>query len=196
MAIITLLAPPSLASKLDLSRCTKMALVHDMGESLVGDLTPMDGVSKMEKNRRETLSMDYLFGTLLGRTSAGEGQGEGTRRGTGAAQHLREIWEEYETSETLESQFVHDVDKLELVLQMMEYERRYQGRIDLGEFAWVAGRIELDEMKEWALEILDERKEFWENMEKGGKEQNGDMAGKLREALGTRKAVDGLTVGA
>ena len=33
-----------------------MALVHDLAESLVGDLTPQDGVSKAEKYRRELVS--------------------------------------------------------------------------------------------------------------------------------------------
>jgi hypothetical protein len=31
---------------LDSGRCVKMALVHDMAEALVGDITPVDGVDK------------------------------------------------------------------------------------------------------------------------------------------------------
>jgi putative hydrolase of HD superfamily len=34
-----------------------------------------------------------------------------------------EAWPEYKDSETLESKFVHDVEKIELVLQMVEYVR-------------------------------------------------------------------------
>ena len=34
-------------------RCIKMALVHDLAESIVGDITPSCGVSKDEKHRRE-----------------------------------------------------------------------------------------------------------------------------------------------
>ena len=37
-------------------RCIKLALVHDMAESIVGDLTPHDGISKEEKHNRETVS--------------------------------------------------------------------------------------------------------------------------------------------
>ncbi len=33
-----------------------MALVHDLAECLVGDITPYCGVSKEEKHRRETVS--------------------------------------------------------------------------------------------------------------------------------------------
>jgi putative hydrolase of HD superfamily len=185
MAIITMLAPPSLASKLDLNRCTKMALVHDMGEALVGDITPVDGVSKEEKSRRETLSMDFLLGTMLGGTAAGV-------PGTGAAQQLREIWQEYEDSETPESQFVHDVDKLELILQMVEYERRYEGQIDLGEFAWVAKKVTTPEVKDWVMELLTERESFWDGQGKGNQSQNWDMREKLSQVLGTGKQVDQL----
>lgn len=151
MSIITMLCPPSLASKLDLSRCTRMALIHDMAESLVGDITPVDGVSKTEKSRRETETMDYLCKDLLG--SYGNGV---------AGQAMRDAWQEYEDSETLESKFVHDVDKMELLLQMLEYERSHEGRLDLGEFAWVATRIVLPEVQDWARELLAERKGFWE----------------------------------
>ncbi|KAK0365290.1 hypothetical protein LTR91_015557 [Friedmanniomyces endolithicus] len=151
MSIITLLCPPALAAKLDISKCTRMALVHDMAEALVGDITPVDGVSKGEKSRREAESMDYLCGGLLGRVHEGSGQAEGIRR----------LWQEYEDGETAESVFVHDVDKMELLLQMMEYERSRQGKLDLGEFAWVAKRVVLPEVQAWASELLEERKEFW-----------------------------------
>ena len=39
-----------------LCRCVKMALVHDMAECIVGDLTPHDNVSKEEKHRRELVT--------------------------------------------------------------------------------------------------------------------------------------------
>jgi hypothetical protein len=49
MSLMTMAAPPSLASRLDLCKCMKMCLIHDMPESLVGDLTPADGVPKTER---------------------------------------------------------------------------------------------------------------------------------------------------
>lgn len=152
MSIITMIAPPSLSSRLDIPRCTKMALVHDMAESLVGDLTPVDNVPKIEKNRREAETMDYICKNLLGKVDGGE---------NGAS--IREIWQEYENGETPESQFVHDVDKVELILQMVEYERAKDGTLDLSEFSWVAKKLILPEMKDWAQEILDERTRLWES---------------------------------
>ncbi|KAF6224796.1 hypothetical protein HO133_009990 [Letharia lupina] len=157
MSIITMLAPPSLSSRLDVPHCTKMALVHDMAELLVGDITPMDQVPKEEKARREAETMEYLCGEegLLGQWGRGE-QGKG----------IRAIFEEYEESKTLESLFVHDVDKVELLLQMVEYEHRGEGELDLGEFSWVAQKVKLDGMKEWCREILRERVEFWKGLGK------------------------------
>ncbi|KAL1864159.1 hypothetical protein VTK73DRAFT_6137 [Phialemonium thermophilum] len=152
MSLMSMLAPPSLASRLDLSRCMKMCLIHDMAESLVGDITPVDGVSKPEKNRREAATMDYITKGLLGRVYGGAHT---------AGQEIRAVWQEYEDGETLESRYVHDIDKMELLLQMVEYEKRGGGRVDLGEFAYVATKMSLDETRAWAAEILREREAFW-----------------------------------
>lgn len=53
------------------------------------------------------------------------------------------------------------MDKIELLLQMLEYERSHQGRITLGEFSHVARRISLPEVQAWAAELLVEREKFW-----------------------------------
>ncbi|KAI1331021.1 HD domain-containing protein [Xylariaceae sp. FL0255] len=150
MSMISMLCPPSLAAKLDLFRCMKMCLIHDMAESLVGDITPVDGVAKPEKSRREAETMDYIAKNLLGKVHGGV-----------TGQEIRAIWQEYEDSETLESHYVHDIDKIELLTQMIEYEKRTNKALDLGEFAYVATKVVLPETKQWADEILKERDEFW-----------------------------------
>ena len=162
-----------------------MALIHDMAESLVGDITPVDGVSKIEKCRRETETMDYLCKGLLGGVDGGV-QGK----------HIREIWQEYEDGETLESKFVHDVDKMELLLQMMEYERTHQGRIDLGEFSHVATRIVLPEVQVWAEELLARRVMFWagHGKEAGGAVQSEETKKQLEEYYG--KGPNGIVASA
>lgn len=153
MAIMTLCAPPSLASRLDLAKCTKMALIHDMAEALVGDITPRDNVLKSEKSRREAETMDYLCGRLLGKVHGGMN-----------GEEIRNVWQEYEDGETDESKFVHDVDKIELMHQMLEYEKSHEGRIQLSEFARVAKRIELPEVKMWWEEIRQEREAYWKSL--------------------------------
>lgn len=157
MALISMFAPPSIRAKVDLHKCIKMCLIHDMAESLVGDITPVDGVAKPEKNRREAATMDYITKNLLGNVWGGEGKT--------VAEDIRAVWQEYEDSETLESHFVHDIDKMELVLQMVEYEKRGERKLDLGEFAYVATRLALDETKQWAQEVLNEREAYWGSKE-------------------------------
>lgn len=154
MSLLTMLAPPSLAPRLDLHRCMKMCLIHDMAESLVGDITPVDGVPKPEKNRREAETMDHITKGLLGSVYGGM-----------AGAEIRAVWQEYEDSQTLESHFVHDIDKMELLLQMVEYEKRAKGQVDLGEFAYVATKFALPETKAWADAVLKEREQFWGSME-------------------------------
>lgn len=150
-----MLCPAALAAKLDLARCTQMALIHDMAESLVGDITPVDGVNKPEKSRRESETMDYISRGLLGKVEGGA-----------AGERIKAVWQEYEDGVTMESKFVHDVDKIELLLQMVEYERANGGQLDLGEFSWVAKRIAMPEVKAWADEVLAERAEFWKGVGK------------------------------
>ncbi|KAI1304804.1 HD domain-containing protein [Xylaria venustula] len=150
MSLMTMLCPPTLAPKLDLFKCMKMCLIHDMAEAIVGDITPVDGVAKPEKSRREAETMDYITKKLLGGVYGGL-----------AGAEIRAIWQEYEDSKTLDSHFVHDLDKMELLTQMVEYEKRANQVLDLGEFAYVATRIVLPETKKWAEEILKERDEFW-----------------------------------
>lgn len=154
MAIMTLLCPPALTARLDIPRCTQMALIHDMAESLVGDITPVDGVSKAEKSRREAATMDLLCDGLLGKVHGGVN-----------GESLKLIWREYEDDLTEEAHFVHDVDKIELLLQMVEYERAGEGKIDLSEFTWVSERVKLPEMKAWTVEILAERTALWSSLE-------------------------------
>lgn len=149
MSIITMFAPPSL----NVTHCTRMALIHDMAEALVGDITPVDGVPKEEKSRREATTMDFLTGRLLGNFNGGLN-----------GEKLREIWQEYEDGKTPESQFVHDIDKLELVLQMLEYERANKGIKNLSEFTYVAEKIITPEVKAWCNEVLREREEYWKHL--------------------------------
>lgn len=146
MSIMTMMAPASLANKINIPHCTKMALIHDMAEALVGDITPVDThITKAEKARRESEVMDYITQTLLGKVPGGALTGKA----------IKDIFQEYEDNETLEAQFVHDIDKMELLLQMIEYERSHE--LDLSEFAGVKRRIKLPEMMPWAEEVIAER---------------------------------------
>ncbi|KAJ5780235.1 hypothetical protein N7457_005395 [Penicillium paradoxum] len=146
MSIMTMMAPPTLAARINIPRCTKMALVHDMAEALVGDITPVDyHITKAEKARREAAVMEYIATTLLGKVPGGMLSGA----------EIKSVFEEYEEDVTLEAHFVHDIDKMELLLQMVEYE--HSNEVDLTEFTHVAKRIRLPEIQAWAADVIAER---------------------------------------
>jgi len=104
VALLALVLAPRAAPPLDVSRCVALALVHDLAEALVGDITPYDGVSADEKHRREAGAMRQLA-DLAGDAS------------------LLALWREYDAAESPEARFVKELDKLETVLQAAEYEQ-------------------------------------------------------------------------
>ncbi|PKX90032.1 uncharacterized protein P174DRAFT_463510 [Aspergillus novofumigatus IBT 16806] len=62
-------------------------------------------------------------------------------------------------------QLVHDIDKLEMVLQTFEYERCHQR--DLLEFYHVMDAIRWPEMRDWGLMTMKEREAFRAATSKG-----------------------------
>lgn len=90
--------------QVDVNKCLRMALVHDLQECLVGDITPTDGITREEKYKRELEAVKQLQ-KLIPNNSL-----------------FYDLWKEYEDCETEESKYVHALDKLEMVLQASEYE--------------------------------------------------------------------------
>lgn len=101
----------------DRTRCIKMALVHDLAECIVGDITPDDPVDKQTKNRMEADAMNRLQNML-------------TASSPEMAFEAKELWNEYEEHKSVESIIVHDLDKLEMVVQADQYERRHGKQLD------------------------------------------------------------------
>lgn len=93
-------------SNINRDHCIKLALVHDMAECIVGDITPFDGVSKEEKHKREKETMEHLSSLV----------------GEEAGKEFLPLWKEYEAQETEEARFVKDLDRFEMILQAHEYE--------------------------------------------------------------------------
>ncbi|XVE53394.1 hypothetical protein DITRI_Ditri02bG0200700 [Diplodiscus trichospermus] len=78
-------------------RCIKIAIIHDIAEAIVGDITPSDGVPKEEKSRREQAALTEMCKIL----------GGGMR-----AEEIQELWREYENNASLEANLVKDFDKV------------------------------------------------------------------------------------
>ncbi|KAH6805431.1 Metal-dependent phosphohydrolase [Perilla frutescens var. hirtella] len=122
-------------------RCIKIAIVHDIAEAIVGDITPSDGVPKQEKSRMEQEALDEMCKVL----------GGGMR-----AEEIQELWQEYETNSSLEANLVKDFDKVEMILQALEYETEH-GRILDEFFLSTAGKFQTEIGKRWAAEIISRR---------------------------------------
>ncbi|XP_053743970.1 HD domain-containing protein 2 isoform X2 [Synchiropus splendidus] len=90
----------------DKNRCIKLALVHDLAESIVGDIAPTDNVSKEEKHRREEEAMRHISALLP----------------DGLQQEIYGLWEEFENQSSEEARLVKQFDLLDMILQAHEYE--------------------------------------------------------------------------
>lgn len=110
----------------DSSKLVKMALVHDLHESICGDLI-LDyskygagkGLPKQEKDLLEleaARKMEEMVLEALGRREAGE---------------FVRLWLEAEEKKSAEARALAELDKLEMLLQAYEYNAENNGRRDL-----------------------------------------------------------------
>lgn len=53
MAVLSLLSEED--EELDIAKCVQMAVVHDLAEASVGDITPFDGITKAQKQKLESV---------------------------------------------------------------------------------------------------------------------------------------------
>ncbi|GMY26751.1 HD domain-containing protein 2 isoform X3 [Fagus crenata] len=126
---------------LNRERCIKIAIVHDIAEAIVGDITPSDGVPKEEKSRMEQAALNEMCKVL----------GGGMR-----AEEIQELWREYENNSSLEANLVKDFDKVEMILQALEYETQH-GKVLDEFFLSTAGKFQTEIGKSWAAEINSRR---------------------------------------
>lgn len=84
----------------DLTRVIEMVLVHDIVEIDAGDTFAYDEIAAMDKAEREKAAADRLFGLLPPDQAA----------------NFRELWEEFEAGETVESQFAEALDRFQPML--------------------------------------------------------------------------------
>ncbi|CAG8471805.1 12606_t:CDS:2 [Acaulospora colombiana] len=119
-----------------------MAIVHDLAESLVGDITPFEGISKEEKHRRESEAMRHLCSHLL--------------ENSPQSKEIFALWQEYEDATTNEAKFVKDIDKFEMILQAYEYEQSEDKDLEKF-FENTMGKFNHPEVKCWADELCAKR---------------------------------------
>ncbi|HVJ06412.1 MAG TPA: HD domain-containing protein [Candidatus Saccharimonadales bacterium] len=85
---------------IDVSRVTRMLLIHDIVEIDAGDTFAYDAAGYSDKEERERLAADRLFGLLPAAQSA----------------ELRALWDEFEAFDTSESRYANALDRLQPLL--------------------------------------------------------------------------------
>ncbi|KAF9583351.1 HD domain-containing protein 2 [Lunasporangiospora selenospora] len=143
MSIMALLIDEKTAG-VNKERCLRMAIVHDLAESIVGDITPYDGVSVEDKHTRERNAMQHLCRDLLGWTPQ--------------AEEIFGLWEEYEEASTPEAHLVKDFDKFEMIVQALEYEKSENVTLE-DFFAGTRGKFKHPMVTAWVNELDAERAE-------------------------------------
>ncbi|MBE6154176.1 MAG: HD domain-containing protein [Firmicutes bacterium] len=88
---------------LDVLKCLKMGIIHELGEVYAGDYTPYDNITKDEKHIKEKEAILKVLETLDENND------------------YLEIWEEFEKLATEEAKFIKNVDQLEFLLQACAY---------------------------------------------------------------------------
>ncbi len=83
----------------------KMAILHDLAESIIGDYMPGE-IGKKSKYELEQRAMELILQSVPASIRI----------------KYHKIWEEYSQNRTRSANFVHLVDKLELALQAKQYE--------------------------------------------------------------------------
>ncbi len=105
--------------ELDALKTVRMALIHDLAEAEIGDLTPAQKEASPEAAKQaEEEAMEQLIAKLP----------KSIRGDYGAA------WREFYESATPESRLVRDADKLEMIIQASEYEGSIEDRKKLMRF--------------------------------------------------------------
>ncbi|KAI8648873.1 5'-deoxynucleotidase [Fusarium sp. Ph1] len=120
----------------DIQCCMAMAVLHDMAETLVGDITPADNVPRPEKHRREQLAMEFSTKHV-------------------SDSRVKQWWMEFEAGETLESKVVQDMDKIEMMIQALCYEKVNNYEKDLPEFMAAINKVGV--LKGMARSVVEER---------------------------------------
>ena len=110
--LILYLRPAILSNGINVERCLNMAMIHDIAEAIVGDLTPQDGVLLQDKHVAEANAFDQIVKDVQ------------------AGKYFKELWEEFEIANSAEARLVKRIDKLDMLIQAFLYEKKFSIRLD------------------------------------------------------------------
>lgn len=108
VALLVMMVAPKLDKKIDLERAMKMALIHDLAESVVGDTNIITLLKNEQLTQEKFVQEQEVFVQL--RALLGDDSG----------QEILQLWQEFEENQTYEAKTVNAMDKLEAQLQQNE----------------------------------------------------------------------------
>ena len=91
---------------LNTEKIMRMSLLHDLAESITGDMMP-DQITKDEKYMKENNAIRTILGKLPNKLT----------------KMYSKIWDELQKKESEEAKFVHELDKLEMLIQAKSYQK-------------------------------------------------------------------------
>jgi len=107
LSLMAILFAPYLSKPVDLEKCLKMAILHDLAEAEVGDIPIFETQTLEAKKRKQDLeqaAMIQICNALKDKIG----------------DDLYTLWAEYEEKKTYEAQFINALDKIEAQLQHTE----------------------------------------------------------------------------
>ena len=125
----------------DILKCLKMCIIHELGEIYVGDYTPFDNISKEEKHKKEKEAVQKALKNISFEND------------------YMEIWQEFEEKNTEEAKLVNELDRLEFLMQSASY------GYDIQYFKYSLNAIK----SKFALEIVEELRIKTKGWKKPGK---------------------------
>lgn len=103
--------------KLNVGKCVELALIHDLHEIYSGDII-WPTADKEKKFGEEKKGIEKLCKLLPEKEK----------------KELLALWKEYNEKKTDEAKLVHDLDKIEMLLQVIEYTEQKRSKHYLEEF--------------------------------------------------------------
>ena len=107
VAIISLILAETMDRPLDKAKLLTIALLHDLPESVVGDL-PTPAAAHFPPGAKRKAEMEALDDLL---------------RRLPCAEHWRAWWQEFADGTSIEGQLVRDADRLDMLIQAHVYEQ-------------------------------------------------------------------------
>lgn len=103
---------------LDTERMMRMALLHELEEIIIGDLVPEEQRKIPNLQEKKLEAVNKILSHLPPKIK----------------NKYLELWVEFEEEKSEEAKIVKELEKLELAIQAMEYEKEGYKRKDLNEF--------------------------------------------------------------